>query len=290
MAGIANQQQGVPNTSSDDLHLEPETSTTPPDASHDTGSSPRDLDSSNTAGDGDREATVSSQPNLGIPQNKPPVGWVEDDTSNDDDTESDSMNTSAGYFGDSSIYAFISIVRPTNGSSAGSPTTAATLKHCHVTSSPSSCVQQLDRARHGTADVNDCLALPQRYLADRLVDAYFLYVHSLLPFIHEPTFRAKYERTWRSGPDGIGNHHLSWLGVLNLIFAYGCEFVDLPPDRARTSALRFFSRAKTILFSEVFRSGSLETVQTLLLMSHYLQSTNELNKCWSVVGLCIRMA
>ena len=39
------------------------------------------------------------------------------------------------------------------------------------------------------------------------------------------------------------------------------------------------------LYQEIWK-----TVQALLLMGHYLQSTMELNQCWSVVGLAARIA
>lgn len=279
------------DSSDDDRKMSSEASAAPLDSAGGPSIFPRHSSSSNM--NEVIELTISDRPSLGSPSDDPPLGWVEDDILNDGDTEpdeSEDMAPSAGYFGDSSIYAFISTVRTSHAVSKSSPTASNRSKHREPSNAPTTLAQQLYRVQNGIVHLNDCLALPRRALADRLVDAYFLYVHSLLPFIHEPTFRTNYERTWRAGPEGIGNYRLSWLGVLNLIFAYGCEFVDMPPDRHQAAASRFFSRAKVIVFSEVFRSGNLEILQTLLLMSHYLQSTNELNKCWSVVGLFIRMA
>lgn len=229
----------------------------------------------------------------------PPDGWVENDESGnasaepkDDRGQEEPGSTShPGYFGESSMSAFMSTVRSNESGNRPSPS----VRSCKPSDSrpPVSSLQRLARYTSGP-DLNDCLALPQRYVADRLVSAYFTYIDSILPFIHEPSFRMKYEQTWLPlGDDGGSkdSQDLSWLALLNLVFAFGCEYAeDTPQDHSWLSSSRFFKRSTTILFSQVFHSANLQTIQALLLASHYLQGTNNLNKCWSVVGLCIRLA
>ncbi|OQV02399.1 Fungal specific transcription factor domain-containing protein [Cladophialophora immunda] len=243
----------------------------------------------------------STLPNQTVHDNvaNPPSGWVEnDDSGNVSDEVKDERDlgepgstTHPGYFGESSMVAFMSTVRSTESGNRPSPSVRSSRPSDG--SPPVSSVQRLARYTSGR-ELDDCLALPQRYVADRLVNAYFTYIDSILPFIHEPSFRAKYDRTWQplgdnSGPEDVQD--LSWLALLNLVFAFGSEYADSSPRGAGClSSSRFFKRSTTILFSQVFHSANLETIQTLLLTSHYLQGTNNLNKCWSVVGLCIRLA
>ena len=137
---------------------------------------------------------------------------------------------------------------------------------------------------------NDVLALPQRRHADRLVSSYFTYVHSLCPLVSEPSFRKNYENTWKSTQPDSMPPNSSWLVLLNLIFAMGCEFLDISSRQVAATASKFLSRARTIIFAQIIDVGDLETVQALLLMGQYLQNTMQLNRCWTVIGLAIRVA
>lgn len=261
------------------------------------------LDASITIPDQDSmpEAGKTRSPKLPDPKADPPKGWIEDDSDSEDnrrETDPDKppekcWEAQEGYFGESSTFAFIATIRSQKcGRDEASPNSTSSA-HNGVPSQISSLIKDPKRYESEKSDLDDCLALPQRDLANCLVDAYFLYVDGLLPFIHEPTFRAKYNRTWLgSETEAADDQSLSWLAQLNLVFAFGCEYdhKSLSPEQARKSASRFFNRSKTILFADIFHAANLETMQTLLLMSHYMQSTTNINKCWSIAGLCIRMA
>lgn len=138
-------------------------------------------------------------------------------------------------------------------------------------------------------DRDDWFLLPQRSLANKFVDAYFQYVHRVYPFIHEPSFRKDYESLWNA--DNPNGERELVFGLANLVFALGSEFVDgTSIDRNPHRASGFMARAKAIVYSNLFRTGSLEIVQALLLVCLYLQGTPEMNKCWNLVGLMIRIA
>ncbi|KAL7922734.1 hypothetical protein ACQKWADRAFT_320672 [Trichoderma austrokoningii] len=147
----------------------------------------------------------------------------------------------------------------------------------------------------------DLFELPQRSLADRLVTSYFKHRHPLNPYLHEGTFRQRYARLWLSkdvGGEEAAPNNLAWLGLVNMVFAFGSEHAQYrhayhgspgssasaKPDRAR-----FFKRAKMLAFSSILQA-KIELVQALLLMSHYLHGSLELNHCWTVIGLAIRTA
>lgn len=194
-----------------------------------------------------------------------------------------------GYFGDSSTFAFVSKVR-------SEPPHDEYYRQGHKRqriSRPTKVRQRVEGLGFGInqKDQGACFALPEGELADLLVDAYFKHVHTLYPFVHEPSFRAEYKAI----RIGLRDSHMplrpAWLGLLNLIFAYGCEFCDaVPRDELLSTTTRFVAHAKEIVFPTMFRESTLEMVQALLLMCHYLQGTLELNECWNLVGLMIRTA
>jgi Fungal specific transcription factor domain len=134
----------------------------------------------------------------------------------------------------------------------------------------------------------DALVLPPRRTADHLVDLYFKYVHTLYPWLHEPSFRAQYESVWAL-PSTSNEDDPLFYCLLNLVLALGCQFSTLFESSIH-SGDTFFNRAKTLLGFSIFDVGTLQVVQALLLMGGYLQSTNRPNRCWNVLGMGIRVA
>ncbi|CZR63786.1 uncharacterized protein PAC_13683 [Phialocephala subalpina] len=191
-----------------------------------------------------------------------------------------------GYFGDSSTFAFVSKVQPrsTDGEILRVP------DQRNASKLPSINNISVESGRL-PASSEPSFELPDRQLADDLVDAYFEHVHPFYPFIHEGSFRVEYERMWTRFSTPLSSSPPSWHAILNLFFARGCEFSPAIPEQERSNATSpFIARARSIIFSEVFRRGNLELVQALLLMCQYLQGTLEFNECWNLVGLMIRTA
>ena len=201
------------------------------------------------------------------------------------DSSSGDSDGPDGFFGDSSTFAFVSEVplhsKHENGVHLQSRRRRA--------QSSSNSVQSPDNARHAPEANSPRYILPEKSLADNLVDVYFDRVHPLYPFVHEGVFRSEYEKIGTNSMNSTFSP--SWYAVLNMIFASSCEFYDAVPETevAKTVA-PFVARSRDIIFSQVFKSGNLELVQALLLMSHYLQGTMELNECWNLSGLMIRTA
>lgn len=191
-----------------------------------------------------------------------------------------------GYFGDSSTFAFVSQVQPESEANNG--------VHLHTIGHRDISISQNehspgDSLSWNPADHDVVYKLPERSLADSLVDGYFDRVHAFYPFVHEPSFRADYEKMWVNTAGSVARP--SWYALLNIIFALGCEFCKaIPADKVLTTVRPFVNRSRKIIFSYVFKKGNLELLQALLLMSHYLQGTLQLNECWNLVGLMIRTA
>ncbi|RFU29006.1 hypothetical protein B7463_g7349, partial [Scytalidium lignicola] len=196
----------------------------------------------------------------------------------------DEVPQSQGFFGDSSTFAFVSKVIP-EVTEGGSPPSRRRL----AATSP---FRESLRGPEATAiEEALCFELPSRQLADGLLDAYFNRVHRLYPFVHEPSFRAEYERLWVTPHPPAKQLRPEIFGILNIIFANGCEFyAAIPRDRVLSMAAEYVARAKSLVIPRALQAGSLEHVQALLIMCHYLQGTLELNECWNLVGLMIRTA
>lgn len=205
----------------------------------------------------------------------------------DNRSHTSSIGASGGpdeYFGDSSTFAFVSKVQSESQQENGVHLAGKTQDR--VTNVSSAQTMSIDMGLTA-ADMRS--ELPERHLADSLVDAYFSRVHPLYPFVHEGCFRVEYERMWTHVSEAPSRP--SWYALLNLAFAFGCEFCDaVREEDVLATASPFVARARTLIFPYIFKGGNLELVQALLLMCHYLQGTLELNECWNLVGLMIRTA
>jgi len=195
-----------------------------------------------------------------------------------------------GYFGESSTFAFVSNVQ------AGSPSHHRRPDH-HRNKRRRLSNRTADTSKADTAgltpkDNTVGFDLPPKHLADGLLDAYFARVHRLYPFVHEQTFRLDYERIYlRQDSESLAESRPVSIALLYMVFAHGAEFCrSLSETETVGIAAEFVAKAKRIVFAQMFRQESLELVQSLLLMCQYLQSTLELNQCWSLVGLMIRTA
>jgi hypothetical protein len=188
-----------------------------------------------------------------------------------------------GFFGGSSTLSFMEGIKAAISSSAQvSPTDTTTPPSLHPRP------RRSQSARIPVNDV-DALVLPPRRTADHLVDLYFKYVHTLYPWLHEPSFRSQYESLWMTPGGTATEDDPLFYCLLNLVLALGCQFSTLFESSIH-SGDTFFNRAKTLLGFSIFDVGTLQVVQALLLMGSYLQSTNRPNRCWNVLGMGIRVA
>ncbi|KAL3471085.1 fungal-specific transcription factor domain-containing protein [Aspergillus californicus] len=181
-----------------------------------------------------------------------------------------------GYFGDSSAIKFMSLAQATERDSL-------TEDELYLPEDISTIYQSSPRE-----ELLQCLKLmPDRPEGNQLVDAYFARVHVLYPFVHETSFRSQYEQNWiDQSPQEIG-----WMAIVNMVFAYGCEFCPCPAGVTPVErALQFVERSKKLILYQAFKASSLQITQALLLLCHYLQGSPELNEAWNFFGLTIRSA
>jgi hypothetical protein len=81
------------------------------------------------------------------------------------------------------------------------------------------------------------------------------------------------------------------LSTLNAVFAFAVQLHE-SRDRSWRERLsgKYFQRARALLQLAVWEKGSIDLVQCLLLISQYLQCTNQPHQTWMTVGSAVRTA
>ncbi|KAA8911525.1 fungal-specific transcription factor domain-containing protein [Sphaerosporella brunnea] len=222
---------------------------------------------------------------------------------NDDKGEGDENHS---FFGSSSAFSFMKHIKRTVAKKRSSSLSPQDVDFRALASNGMGGMeppvrQTQSRDDDGFLEDLEDFVLPRRDIADHLIDCYWTWVHSLYPFFHRPTFMATYEQLWTGSefPHPGGEPGVSEVKppgrmfrcILNLIFAFGCQFSSsIPSSRRDSSSDVFFKRSRLLLHVDILGSGSILLVQALLLMGQYLQSTKYPNRCWNVAGLAIRVA
>ena len=116
---------------------------------------------------------------------------------------------------------------------------------------------------------------------DAAINAYFGLYHNSYPLVEEHTFRAQYSQVIPR-PSGRSWHALAFMiaAVGHFTAATG------PSDTDR----RLFMAAKSNMSIESLEMGNITLVQTLTLMSNYLQKRNKPNSGYNYLGLALHMA
>ncbi|KXH49471.1 fungal specific transcription factor [Colletotrichum simmondsii] len=131
--------------------------------------------------------------------------------------------------------------------------------------------------------------LPARKQADHLTDLYWYYVDPLYPFLDRQRFEHSY-RALFAGTSLDADERI-FVSILNIIFALSTQLIEsLPPDQRDSSSQEYFTRAQNLLQLSLWDTGSIELIQCLLIMSQYLQSTNNPHQTWMIVGSAVRIA
>ncbi|OIW35200.1 hypothetical protein CONLIGDRAFT_627257 [Coniochaeta ligniaria NRRL 30616] len=134
----------------------------------------------------------------------------------------------------------------------------------------------------------DNFVLPPHTLASELVDLFFTHAFPLFPFVHEPTFRRRFAATYRkSNSEPLD---IPWQSTLNLVFAFGCDYLCLPLQQIYELSQTFHRRGTELILSVCFDTSTLDVIQALLLVSAHLQSNMQFNRFWSSMACILRSA
>ncbi|KAK2737278.1 hypothetical protein FQN55_001204 [Onygenales sp. PD_40] len=152
----------------------------------------------------------------------------------------------------------------------------------------------------------DDFALPPRSLADNLLQCFWDHIYCLYPFFDRPGFEAAYENLWKSEKEPLNKLSESNIGLggrfdsgpksivfhcaLNLIFALGCHFSDIPREEREVTANSFFLRSKRFIGLDLLELNTVGVIQVFLIAALYLQSSPFPSRCWNAIGMACRVA
>ncbi|KAK9780260.1 putative Zn(2)-C6 fungal-type domain-containing protein [Seiridium cardinale] len=134
--------------------------------------------------------------------------------------------------------------------------------------------------------------LPPSTEADRLVGIYWQYQDPIEPILDRRSFFRDYHASYTGQHQSIQVGRGTWFSILNAVFATAVQRQEsIPLQRRNEEGNRYFRRAWALIHPEtiVWKSGSVELVQCLLLLNRYLHCTSNQEKVWMTAGLAIRL-
>lgn len=85
-----------------------------------------------------------------------------------------------------------------------------------------------------------------------------------------------------------GSRSIVFACALNIIFALGCHFADIPVSDREAAEHTLFLRSKQYIGLDMLDFRTIGVIQTLLIVALYLQSTPYPNRCWYSIGMACR--
>ncbi|KAJ0331970.1 hypothetical protein COL922a_011648 [Colletotrichum nupharicola] len=136
--------------------------------------------------------------------------------------------------------------------------------------------------------------LPERWLADSLMESFWEFVHPVFPILHKPSFIASYEALWKPTKDR--NHKRDFKDVvfhstISIMLALGSQRTDQVSVAEQANlADKFYKQSVKLISVDTLDHSSLQVVQLLLLRGVYLHYTSYADRCWNTVGVAVRVA
>jgi hypothetical protein len=140
------------------------------------------------------------------------------------------------------------------------------------------------------------LIIPTRQLADNFLQCYWELFHPVYPVLHKPSFHAMYTQLWQpfdvSDLTSHNNHQdVVFHSTLNIVLALGCQRnIALTVAEREDVAGEFYKRSMKLVSMDTLDTSSLQIVQLLLLRGFYLLYTPYADRCWSTVGVAMRVS
>lgn len=140
----------------------------------------------------------------------------------------------------------------------------------------------LDDINLSTAGTHiDPFLLPDKVVADELVNVFFSTIHPTFPLLQQKSFMEQYETFFSMWFPP--NNSKRWLAMLNLIFAIGSVYgklVNAPWKGGDNEHLKFFGRARVLNLDEggMLEVADVQQVQVVALTSIYLLVSNQTNR------------
>ncbi|KAG7838146.1 hypothetical protein KL941_003777 [Ogataea angusta] len=116
---------------------------------------------------------------------------------------------------------------------------------------------------------------------EHYLNRYFETYHVSYPIVYRPLFWAQYNQI-------VPRPEIGWDSLMYTMAAIGAFMGSTDPDNQDDLVL--IDKAKSHLNFELLETGSISLVQTLALLSNYLQKRDKPNSGYNYLGLAVRMA
>lgn len=147
------------------------------------------------------------------------------------------------------------------------------------------------------SSVSSIPELPPKEVASRLCYYSLSCATCLVRIVHAPSFYEKFERIYEMPLDNLSQEDTHFLGLLYSIMALGCMYH--PFDSATPQSVGYkaaveegtkYYKIARGLIKEIGECRDLVSIQALLFMILFLQSTSHLSACYSFIGIALRSA
>ncbi|KAH8810817.1 fungal-specific transcription factor domain-containing protein [Xylogone sp. PMI_703] len=131
--------------------------------------------------------------------------------------------------------------------------------------------------------------LPEKEVADSLVDAYFDQVHSNYLLFHRGTFKLRYESIWADKKQ-IQDIEIGWLCCVFMILVFGAQVLEqYDIERSIYLQKRYLGLVQSRA-DQLIMTTNLTNIQALLLLQLHQHNASERNAAWMLLGCATRMA
>ncbi|KFZ11773.1 hypothetical protein V501_04584, partial [Pseudogymnoascus sp. VKM F-4519 (FW-2642)] len=141
------------------------------------------------------------------------------------------------------------------------------------------------------------LDLPDREVALNLCSNALDCACALLRIVHTPSFYEMFDRIYDTPPENFGDEENRFLPLLYSILALGSMFMDHPGahkgqdvsyKEGIDQGLKYFTAARQMM--EITDCRDMPSLQAVLFMILFLQSSANLSTCYSYIGIALRSA
>ncbi|MCJ1261011.1 hypothetical protein MMC22_000875 [Lobaria immixta] len=115
---------------------------------------------------------------------------------------------------------------------------------------------------------------------------------ALMRFVHQPTFYTMLDRIYDVQPEYFGNEENRFLPLLYAVMALGCLFAKAEDSQLQINGYesaidqgQFFRASRQLM--EITDCRDLTSLQTILFMIMFLQSSANLSTCYSHIGIAL---
>ncbi|KAJ5232875.1 hypothetical protein N7468_005831 [Penicillium chermesinum] len=235
-----------------------------------------------------RRSSISSSSSSSLPSS---AGSLDAIDTVDEDLDRHDQSRATGYRGKNSEVAWMQRLEAESRGFAHDDRSAANMSHHQLPQGDSiaDVSYHLDDLNIDDSTVSDEFLLPEKPLADRLLQVYLDKVHPSLPVIRQDLFLEQYRQVFSSSDVNPGKR---WLSLLNMVFTIGCRLDSLYryDHVGHADETIFFHRARRLSTSDdlIYNHDDLQKVQFLTLMAFYFLTESQISRSWKMIGLAAR--